>query len=129
VLGSLFKPFIFLKTPIPADIQSPELDLFLSALEGRGETFMAKVRVNSKETLSKILHGEIEIPYDFSPREKTLVDYCKETGKNISELTDEFDRETYTLIFYRLCFAIGRDLLRQEDHELAQELVEKIKKS
>jgi hypothetical protein len=128
VLGSLFRPFIFLKTPVPKDIQSPELDLFLSALEGRGEIFMAKVRVNTKEALSKILHGETEIPHDFTSRERTLIEYCQKTGTNISELTDDFDRETYTLIFYRLCFTIGHELLKQEDTEYARLLLEKILK-
>ena len=121
--GSLFKPFIFLKTPVPTDIQSPELDLFLAALEGRGEMFMTKVRVHTKETLGKILRKELEIPYDFTSRERTLIEYCQKTGENISELSGDFDRETYTLIFYRLCFSLGRELLRKEDEEYAKLLL------
>jgi hypothetical protein len=128
VSGSLFKKFIFLKTPVPADIQSPELDLFLAALEGRGEMFITKVRVHTKEMLGRILRKEAEIPYDFTSRERTLIEYCQETGSNISELTEEFDCETYTLIFYRLCFSLGRELLKQEDTEHAQILLEKIQK-
>lgn len=129
MLGSLFKPFIFLKTPVPKDIQSPELDLFLTALEGRGEMFMTKVRVHTKETLGKILQKEIEIPYDFSSRERTLIEYCQDTETNISELSDDFDQETYTLIFYRLCFSLGRELLKKDDEERAQILLGKIQKS
>ena len=90
--------------------------------------FTTKVRVHTKEILAKILRKEIEVPYDFSARERTLIEYCQETGKNISELEDEFDRETYTLIFYRLCFSIGRELLKQEDSESAKILLEKIQR-
>ena len=126
--GSLFKPFIFLKTPVPEAIRSPELDLFLSALDGRDDVFMAKVRVTTKEALGKILRGEQDMPHDFTVREQALIEYCQKTGTNISELTDEFDGETYTLIFYRLCFAIGKQLLQQEDNEYARSLLEKILK-
>lgn len=90
---------------------------------------MTKVRVHTKETLGKILQKEIEIPYDFSSRERTLIEYCQDTETNISELSDDFDQETYTLIFYRLCFSLGRELLKKDDEERAQILLGKIQKS